>query len=186
MSESEAARSQRMDQARRWGHELRNRDRPVRPRLLSCMGRLRVSAPARQRLPSLIWLQGLLCGALVTLAPGMAVLLASFLAPAIAAAVLDRQPGKPRARAAFLLSGAACVSPIRSLWSGSGDLAAALSIALDPSTLLRTWIAAGVGWSLAELGPVALRAAVTFADRIRRRRLEALRDRLREEWGGSV
>lgn len=145
-----------------------------------------MSAPARNRLPSLIWLQGLLCGALVTLAPGMAVLLASFLAPAIAAVILDQQPGKPRARAAFLLSGAACVAPIRSLWSGSGDLAAALSIALDPGTLMQTWIAAGIGWTLAELGPVVIRACVTFADRLRRSRLEALRERLREEWGSSV
>ena len=61
-----------------------------------------MTAPARHRLPSLIWLQGLLCGALVALAPSLAMLLASFLGPVIAAALFDREPGKPRARAAFL------------------------------------------------------------------------------------
>lgn len=145
-----------------------------------------MTAPARHRLPSLIWLQGLLCGALVALAPGMAVLLATFLGPAIAAAMFDRESGKPRARAAFLLSTSSCIGPVHTLWSGSGDLSAALSLALTPDMLIRTWIAAGTGWVLAELAPVMLRAVVTFTDRIRRGRLEALREKLKEEWGTPV
>lgn len=150
-----------------------------------------MTAPARHRLPSLIWLQGLLCGALVALAPSMAVLLAAFLGPAIAAAMFDREPGKPRARAAFLLTAASCIEPIQNLWNGSGDMVTVLSLALAPNTLLRTWILrtwipAGTGWALAELGPIVFRAAVTFNDRRRRSRLEALREKLKEEWGSSV
>lgn len=143
-----------------------------------------MTEPARHRLPSLIWLQGLLCGALVALAPSMAVLLAVFLGPAIAAAMFDREPGKPRARAAFLLTASSCIEPVQNLWSGSGDMGTVLSLA--PNTLLRTWIAAGTGWALAELGPIVFRAAVTFNDRRRRSRLEALREKLKEEWGSSV
>ena len=145
-----------------------------------------MTAPARPRLPSLIWLQGLLCGALVALAPGVAVLLATFLGPAIAGAMFDREPGKPRARAALLFSIASCVAPVRTLWSGSGDMGAALSLALSPDILVRTWIAGGTGWVLAELAPIALRALVAFTDRTRKSRLEALQKKLKEEWESSV
>ncbi len=144
-----------------------------------------MTAPARHRLPSLIWLQGLLCGALVALAPSLAMLLASFLGPAIAAALFDRDPGKPRARAAFLFSAASGIAPVHTLWSGSGDMSAALSLALNPTTLVRTWVAGGAGWALAEVAPIILQALMTFTDRLRRSRLEALREQLKEEWGSS-
>jgi hypothetical protein len=143
-----------------------------------------MSVTARKRLPSLIWLQGLLCGALVALAPGMALLLASLLAPVIGAVMLDHQPGKPRARTAFLFAAAMCISPVHSLWTGSGDLSSAVSISLSPEMLARTWIAAGAGWGLAELAPFILRVVFTVSDQLRRKRLESLREKLRTEWGG--
>ena len=46
---------------------------------------------------SLTWLQGLLCGAMVTLATPTALLLGVILGPALLAVLLDHEPGRPRA-----------------------------------------------------------------------------------------
>ncbi|MBV8458066.1 MAG: hypothetical protein JO122_15785, partial [Acetobacteraceae bacterium] len=50
----------------------------------------KAQAKAEGRTSSLIWLQGLLCGALVTLATPVAMLLGVLLAPAIGVVMLDR------------------------------------------------------------------------------------------------
>lgn len=67
--------------------------------------------PRRQR--SFVWLQGLLCGALATLATPTALLLGVLLAPALLAIALDQDPGRPRARSIALFSMAASVGPLR-------------------------------------------------------------------------
>jgi hypothetical protein len=77
----------------------------------------RAAAPlGRQR--SLAWLQGLVVGALVTLATSTALLLAVLLAPAMVAFVFDRAPGRPVARSVALCGMAACVGPELALWGG--------------------------------------------------------------------
>ena len=58
--------------------------------------------PRRQR--SFVWLQGLLCGALATLATPTALLLGVLLAPALLAIALDQDAGRPRARSIALFS----------------------------------------------------------------------------------
>ena len=52
-------------------------------------------AKAVRRQHSMVWLQGLTCGAVVTLAPGVAVLLGLLLGPGLLALLLDREPGTP-------------------------------------------------------------------------------------------
>jgi hypothetical protein len=131
----------------------------------------------------LIWLQGLLCGALVTLATPVAVLLGVLLAPAIGVAMLDRSLGKPRARTAFLFGAAWSVEPVRMLWGNGGDLTMATRLATDPAVVGRAWLAAGGGWLLAVMAPWGVGAALGIADEVRRTRLKARRERLREEWG---
>src|SRR6266480_1236596 len=70
----------------------------------------------RPRQRSMVWLQGLLCGAVVTFAPPTALLMGVLLAPALLALVLDRQVGRPKARSVALFGMAASVDPLRSLW----------------------------------------------------------------------
>src|ERR1700723_979288 len=87
------------------------------------------SAPPRQH--SMVWLQGLLCGALVTLAPSTALLLGVLLGPALLAMVLDRQPGRPRARSIALCSVAASIDPLRILWVAGHGMATATALLGD-------------------------------------------------------
>ena len=112
------------DRARRGGAGLRSRWR--RRKAAS------KPPPRAPRQHSLIWLQGLLCGAMVTLATPTALLLGVLLGPALLAIVLDREPGRPRARSIALCSMAAAVDPLRTLWTdrpqhGHGDRAAGQS-----------------------------------------------------------
>ena len=73
-------------------------------------------AAALPRQHSMVWLQGLLCGAMATVATPTALLLGVLLGPAVLAMMLDRQPGRPRARSVALFAMAASVDPLRTLW----------------------------------------------------------------------
>jgi len=130
-----------------------------------------------------IWLQGLLCGALATLATPTAVLLAVLLAPALAALAMDRVPGRPVARSVALCSLAGCVAPVRTLWAAGHTLstAAALLAYLQPIGI--AWTAGAFGWLLAELSPIAVRAVLEALGRARAAKLRAVRTRLVDEWG---
>jgi hypothetical protein len=143
------------------------------------------SRPSVARAPrqhSLVWLQGLLCGAMVTLATPSALLLGVLLAPALAAFVLDREPGRPRARSIVLLSMAAAVEPLRTLWTAGHSMATATAL-LSPTTVGRAWIAAAAGWLLAEAMPIAVRVALEAISIARVARLRAERAKLVEAWG---
>jgi hypothetical protein len=141
------------------------------------------SAPPRQRQHSFIWLQGLLCGALATLATPTALLLGVLLAPAIAAMVLDHQPGRPRARSIVLCGMAASVDPLQTLWTSGHNLATATALLGDPQVLGTAWSAAAVGWLLVETAPLAVRAILEALSTARASRLQAERERLIEAWG---
>jgi hypothetical protein len=84
------------------------------------------SQPRRQR--SLVWLQGLLCGALATLATPTALLLGVLMAPALLAIALDQEMGRPRARSIALFNMAASVWPLRTLWISGHNLATATTL----------------------------------------------------------
>lgn len=132
---------------------------------------------------SLIWLQGLACGAMAALAPGLAVHAAVLLAPAILAVVLDCQPGKPVARAIALFALAACVEPMRNLWLGTQAGGGSLTILLDLQAIGTVWSAAGAGWLLTQLLPVILGVMTEAGSLARAVRLRAARERIIEEWG---
>jgi hypothetical protein len=136
----------------------------------------------RERQSSLIWVQGLVCGALVAVAMPLALMLAVLLAPTAAAAMFDRQPGRPSVRAVLLCGLSACVYPLRRLWVGEHTLAASLAILGEPGVIALTWAAAAGGWILAELAPLGLSLALEAASRARAVRLRTRRERLLEEW----
>jgi hypothetical protein len=128
---------------------------------------------------SLVWLQGLACGALAALAPAAALRMALLLAPGIMALVFDRQPGRAIARTVLLCQLAACVEPVRQMWAdgaGSGFMP-------DPASLGTAWSAAAAGWLLTQLLPLGVNVALDAASLTRSARLQAARGRLVEEWG---
>lgn len=142
-----------------------------------------VSEPAPGKHRSFIWLEGLACGALATLATPTALLLAVLLGPAMVAALLDRQPGRPIARGVALCSLCGIVGPVRELWAAGHTLGTALALAADPDVLAWAWVAAASGWLLSELVPVTLRVGLEASTLSRAARLRAARARYEAEWG---
>ena len=138
-------------------------------------------APQRQR--SLTWLQGLLCGALATVATPTALLLVVLIGPALLAVALDREPGRPRARSIALFGMAASVMPLRTLWTSGHTLTSAVTLLSNPQVVGTAWSAAAAGWLLAEIIPLAVRVALEALSIMRKARLEAERARLIEAWG---
>jgi hypothetical protein len=139
-----------------------------------------VSAPQRQH--SMVWLQGLVCGALVMLAPPTALLMGVLLGPAILAALLDGQPGRPKARSIALFGMAASVDPVRTLWVSGHTIPAAAALLGNLHVLGTAWAAAAAGWLLVEAAPVAVRATLEAISISRAARLRVLRAKLAEEW----
>jgi hypothetical protein len=137
---------------------------------------------AHQRQHSMVWLQGLLCGALVMMAPPTALLMAVLLGPAILAALLDGQPGRPKARSIALFGMAASVDPIRTLWASGHTMPAAAALLGNLHVLGTAWAAAAAGWLLVEAAPVAVRATLETLSVSRTARLRVLRAKLAEEW----
>jgi hypothetical protein len=132
---------------------------------------------------SLLWLQGLACGALAALAPGMAIVIGVLLAPGLLALFLDQQPGKPVARAVILFALAACIGPLRTAWNSGLGLETGWELLSDPRVIGTVWSAAGAGWLLTQLGPVLIGIGMEGASMTRAARLRAERDKLAVEWG---
>ena len=137
------------------------------------------AAPPR----SLSWLQGLVCGAVVALATPSALLGGVLLAPAILAAWLDREAGRPVARAVLVCTLAGAIHPLVRLWLGGHSMALATVLLRDPWTYIAPWGAGTAGWMLAELSPLALRAVLEIGAIVRAARLRLQRAQLEREWG---
>jgi hypothetical protein len=143
----------------------------------------RVGTARQPRQHSLIWLQGLLCGAMATLATPTALLLGVLLGPALLAIALDHEPGRPRARSIALCSMAAAVDPLRTLWTAGHSMATAGALLGNLQIVGTAWSAAAAGWLLAEVTPIAVRAGLEALSIARAARLRAERARLVEAWG---
>lgn len=120
---------------------------------------------------------------MVALLPSVALLLAILLGPGGLALWLDRQPGKPVARAVLLYSAAACIAPVRALWSGGNATETAIALLGDVSVVGTAWSAAAAGWILVEVAPIATHLVLEARSRARTARLRAARSRLAAEWG---
>ena len=132
---------------------------------------------------SLVWLQGLLCGAMVTLATPTALLLGVLLGPALIALVLDHEPGRPRARCIALFGMAAAVDPLRALWMAGHTMSIAAALAGNARVVGLAWCAAAAGWLLAEILPIGVRAVLETLSIARAATLRAERAKLTEAWG---
>jgi len=133
----------------------------------------------------IIWVQGMLCGGVLALATPTAILLVGLLAPAALAWHLDRQPGKPVARAVAVCALAGAIGPLAILWRSGHSLTVALAMLGDPFALLPAWAAAGGGWLLADLLPLLLRFTLEITANARAARLRAESAQLQSDWGVS-
>ena len=144
-----------------------------------------VTAPRRR---SWLWLQGLVCGAALSLATAPVILLAVLLAPGLVAFGIDQRLGKPAATAMLLLGLAASFTPLRIMWESGHTMTASLEVITDPARTGLAWLCAGAGWLMEETAHII---AIQYSALEARRRIAALRAEralLVEEWGpiGSV
>jgi hypothetical protein len=130
-----------------------------------------------------MWLQGLACGAAVTLAAPSTALAAIALAPGLVAAVLEGGPARPAARATLLCGAAAAAAPVAGVWNGGQDLAGAIAVASDPSVLALCWSVQAAAWLFAQLVPVMIRLAQDGSAAARAALLRGERARYEAEWG---
>ena len=143
-----------------------------------------MNAEAARRGPGAgMWLQGLVCGAVVALATPCAVLAGLLLAPGIGAFLLEREPGRPTARVALICGAAVAAAPLIALWQAGQGVAGAVTVASDPGLLAGCWAAQGGGWLVATLTPVFVRLALEGRALTTIARLRAERARYEAEWG---
>lgn len=136
-----------------------------------------------RRRGSRVWLLGMGCGALATLATPTAVLGGLLLAPSLAAWALDPTPERRLARPILFCGLAATLRPLLALWTGGQTMAASLTLAGDLQTLGLAWAAQASAWLAGELAPLAVGLVQAARNRAQVARLRAERARLEEEWG---
>ena len=129
------------------------------------------------------WIQGLLCGAVLTLATPSAILLAVLLAPGWFGLMLDRGRGRLMGRAMLLFGSAATISPLLRLWREGHSYGPMMRLLGDLGVVGTGWLACLVGWLIAELVPVLWLVVLETRDRGRLVMLAKTRARIVEEWG---
>ncbi len=132
---------------------------------------------------SWLWLQGLVCGAVMALVPATAVVALVLLAPGLIGYALEETAGKPVSRTMLLLGAAATFAPLRGLWDAGNTLDAAMATITDPVRLGMAWVAAGTGWMLSELTQLVGREVLEVLARHRAAALRQERAALEAEWG---
>ena len=145
------------------------------------MARAKAAAPAKTK-GSWGWMQGLVCGAVVTMATPSALLIAVLLAPSGLAFILDRTPRRLLTRPVFLLGLATAAQPMLLLWRAGHSLDAALGLVTDPSVVVLAWAAQASGWLLAEMLPVVIGLVMQGSAAARAARLRAARRSYEEQW----
>ena len=138
------------------------------------------AAPTPAR--SWLWLQGALCGGLVVLAPGTALVLGTLLAVALATLAFEQTPGRPVARSMLLMAGATSLSPLVHLWQQGGSLSAAVDVLANPAVPLWSWAASGSAWLIGQIWQVVSLFIMQQADEHAHNRLRDERAKLVGEW----
>jgi hypothetical protein len=132
---------------------------------------------------SWLWLQGLACGAALSVATGPVLLVIVLLAPGLAVYAIERNSAKPMASSMLLFGLATTFMPLRLLWEAGHGMEAGITMLSDPSRVGLAWVAAGIGWLLEESAQIVARQYSDIATRHRIAALQKERARLVEEWG---
>jgi hypothetical protein len=138
------------------------------------------SVPRRR---SWLWLQGLACGAALSIATAPAILAAVLLAPGLLVYATEKTPGKPVGESMLLLGLATSFMPIRILWENGHSLEACIDLLSDPSRIGVSWLGAGGAWLMTELTQIVGREFYEVAAKRRIAALQRERTELEEEWG---
>jgi hypothetical protein len=137
--------------------------------------------PVRRK-ASLLWLEGLVCGAILAFAPATAVLVGVLLAPAVASFAVDTEPGHGTTRAVTLACMAGALSPVWHLWLAHDSMEMAVMLLCDPLSLTLAWGGGACAWSLCQILPVFLQAIWQVRETIRAKAIQAELKRLKEDW----
>lgn len=137
-------------------------------------------APARRG--SLLWLQGLICGAVVAVAPAVAALSVVLMLPGIIVLVVDGTPGKASARPVLLLGLATALRPLAEMWRNGQGIDRVAALAGDPQTLVVAWAVQGLAWLFVELAPLFIILTLEAAAQGRALRLRASRAGYERDW----
>lgn len=132
------------------------------------------------------WLQGLVCGALLTFATPASLLLAALFAPAVIAFLADTERGRPVARSVAVACIAPALAPMWHLWAAGETMEAALALLSDPATIAIAWLVGASGWALCQVLPVILRTLREFRENARAKLLRAELESQTEEWQSST
>jgi len=135
-----------------------------------------------QRRGSSLWLLGLACGALATLATSTTLLAGVLLIPTVLVAALDRTPGKPVARAVLLYGLAGLALPLMDLWNGGRSMEQGWGLVTDPMVVATAWAAQAAGWLLAELAPLVVRILLDLKAVAQTAKLRSERTALAADW----
>lgn len=119
----------------------------------------------------------------LALVPGLGVVTMVLLAPAVAGALLDRDPGRPLLRAMMLPALAAALIPLWETWRMGGGLGAGIAVLGDPAAIGWPWLAAACGWLAAQAGESLALLLMGLRARRRRGALQAQLADLNAEWG---
>lgn len=139
-------------------------------------------AAATPRRGSGLWLQGLICGAVVTLATPTALLGGVLLLPSIVVYFIDGTEGRPILRTVLLFGLASAVRPLLALWTGGHSLDLSLALLSDLANPVLAWSAQGGGWLLAQCAPLLLRLLLEAQVRLEVAQARAERSRLAADW----
>lgn len=138
--------------------------------------------PASGSRKSILWVQGLACGALLTFAAPTMLLIAVLFAPAAICLLAEPGPGRGLARAVALACGAASLAPLWHLWLAGGGMDQAIAALSDPRHVLLAWGAGASAWASCQVLPVILRSAWDLREAARARAMEAELGMYRETW----
>ncbi len=131
---------------------------------------------------SLMWVQGMVCGALLAFATPTAVMLGVLLAPALACVVGEPAQGRTMARGVALCCGAAAIAPVWHLWHGGNSMGTALELLSSPLCLVLAWGAGACAWALCQVLPVVVRTTWEMRMAARAKAVEVELAACRDEW----
>lgn len=129
------------------------------------------------------WLQGLACGALLTLATPTALMAGVLLLPAIVVYLTDDGEGRATMRGVLLFGLAGSLRPMLALWTGGHTVGVSLSLLSDTAVPALAWSAQGAGWLLAQAIPLLVRVTLEAQANVEIARIRAERAKLAEAWG---
>lgn len=141
----------------------------------------RSAAPARRGGGR--WLQGLACGAVLTLAAPSALLFAILALPTLLVWIIDRDPDKATARNVLLFAAAMALPSLAALWQAGRGWEASLDLLTQVNRLAAAWAVQAGAWLLSELAPVLIRLSLDLSANNQAARLRARRASLEADWG---